>query len=65
MKPIPFSGMLCSPMNIEKDGEFRIKGTMNVPNNGHPSIVRYENFACKEERDQRFVVITRLLKETR
>jgi hypothetical protein len=65
MKPIPFSGMLCSPMNIEKDGEFRIKGTVNVPNNTHPPVIRYENFACSAERDKRFDAITKLLKETR
>lgn len=64
MKPIPFSGMLCSPMDIQKDGEFRIRGTINVLNNTHPAIHRFENFPSPEERDKRYNMIMNLLKET-
>lgn len=63
MKPIPFSGMLCNPMDVQKDGEFRIKGIINVPNNTHPPVIRYENFACSAERDVRYNMIMKLLKE--
>jgi hypothetical protein len=64
MKPIAFSGMMCSPINITKDGEFRIKGVINHAKD-HPEIVRYENFASTEERDKRFNMIVNLLKEER
>lgn len=63
MKPIAFSGMMCNPHDIQKDGDFRIKGVINPPNNLHPQIVRYENFASSAERDVRFEMITKLLKE--
>lgn len=65
MKPLPFSGMLCSPVDIQKDGEFKIKGIIRVADNSHPEIVRFEHFPCAEERDKRFNMIMNLLKEER
>lgn len=66
MKPIAFSGMLCYPNNLQKDGKFRIKGVIsNYADNSeknHPDIVRYENFASTEERDKRYNLIVNLLK---
>lgn len=63
MKPIPFSGMMCRPVDISKEGDFKIKGVINTANNSHPQIVRYEHFPCAEERDKRFEMVTKLLKE--
>lgn len=63
MKQIPFSGMLCHPTDIEKDGDFRIKGTVSAHNNSHMPIVRYEYFPCSEERDKRYKMIMNLLKD--
>ena len=63
MKPIPFSGMMCLPHEIVKEGDFKIKGTLSRGKN-HPSIVRYEHFASPSERDARYNMITKLLKET-
>jgi hypothetical protein len=63
MKPIPFSGMMCYPTDIQKEGDFKIRGTINVPNNTHPQIVRYEHFASPIERDTRYNMLTKLLKE--
>lgn len=62
MKTIPFSGMLCNPMDVQKDGDFRIKGVINVPNDTHPPIIRYENFPSTEERDKRYNAILNLLR---
>lgn len=63
MKPIAFSGMMCNPQDIEKDGQFRIKGVINHAKHNHPPIVRYENFASSAERDTRYNMIMNLLKE--
>lgn len=63
MKPIAFSGMKCHPLNIQKDGNFRIKGVITIKNDNHPEIVRYENFASTQERDTRYNMIMNLLKE--
>ena len=65
MRPIPFSGMMCAPENIEKEGDFKIKGIINVATNNHPQIVRYEYFASLEERNKRYNMIMNLLKEER
>lgn len=64
MKLIPFSGMLCHPLDIEKDGDFKIKGTITRAID-QPAIVRYEYFASKEERDNKYELIVNLLKEDR
>jgi hypothetical protein len=64
MKPIAFSGMMCNPKDIEKEGEFKIKGVINPARADHPQIVRYEHFPSSAERDKRFEMITKLLKET-
>jgi hypothetical protein len=63
MKPIPFSGMMCNPKDIQKEGEFKIKGVINLVTHNHPQIIRYEHFPSSEERDKRFEMITKLLKE--
>jgi hypothetical protein len=60
MKPIPFSGMMCLPHDIQKDGDFKIKGTLSRPNT--PLLVRYEHFASIQERDKRYNMIVNLLK---
>ena len=65
MKPIPFSGILCAPDDIQKEGDFKIKGVINTPNNAHPQILRYEHFPSTEERDKRYNMIMNLLKEER
>lgn len=65
MKPIPFSGMQCNAVDISKDGDFRIKGVIRIADNTHPEIVRYEHFPSIQERDKRFEMITKLLKEDR
>jgi hypothetical protein len=55
MRQIAFSGMWCSPQNIVKDGDFRIRGTMSPPlMKNHPPIHRYENFPSVAERDKRY-----------
>ena len=64
MKPIPFSGMMCRPADIQKEGNFKIKGIINCANNNHPAIVRYEHFPSSDERDKRYNMIMNLLKET-
>jgi hypothetical protein len=63
MKPIAFSGMMCNPIDIQKEGDFKIKGTINVAKNNHPQIVRYEHFPSSEERDKRYNLIMNLLNE--
>jgi hypothetical protein len=65
MKPIPFSGMMCNPQNITKEGHFKIKGVIRPSDNTHPEIVRYEHFPSSEERDKRYNMIVNLLKEGR
>lgn len=65
MKPIPFSGMMCNPRDISKEGDFKIKGVINVGEYNHPQIVRYEHFPCVEERDKRYNMLLNLLKEER
>ena len=65
MKPIPFSGMMCNPLDIQKDGQFRIKGVMRVADNSHPEIARYEYFPATYQRDERFEAIKRLRKGDR
>ena len=62
MKLIKFSGMLCRPVNLTKDGDFKIKGVMNHAKD-QPELVRYEHFACKEERDKKYDLLVNLLKE--
>jgi hypothetical protein len=62
MKLIPFSGMMCHPLEIVKDGDFRIKGTISRAIN-EPALVRYEYFACIQERDQKYNLLVNLLKE--
>ncbi len=62
MKLVAFSGMLCRPLNIQKDGEFKIRGVMNHAKD-LPELVRYEHFACKEERDKKFDLLVNKLKE--
>lgn len=64
MRPIPFSGMMCAPENIEKEGDFKIRGRISTGKEC-PSIDRFEFFACKEERDLRFNLIMNMLKEGR
>ena len=64
MRPIPFSGMMCHPFDIQKDGDFKIKGTVSRAKD-QPELVRYEHFPCKAERDKRYDVIMNLLKEHR
>lgn len=61
MKPIPFSGMLCLPQEIQKDGDFKIKGTLSRAKDA-PPLVRYEHFASTLERDKRYNMIVNLLK---
>ena len=61
MKQIPFGGMLCNPINITKEGDFKIKGV--ISNNGSQEIARYEYFASMDERDKRYNMIMNLLKE--
>lgn len=61
MKMIKFSGMLCSPFQIMKDGDFKIKGIMHNAKD-HPPVMRYEHFACKEERDKKYDILVNLLK---
>lgn len=63
MKSIAFSGMMCNPKDIEKEGDFKIKGIINLGTHNHPPIVRYEHFPCAEERDKRYNMIMNLLKE--
>lgn len=65
MKPIAFSGMMCRPQDVTKEGEFKIKGVITPANNLHPEIVRYEHFPSSEERNKRYEMITKLLKENR
>lgn len=65
MKPIAFSGMMCHPKDIQKEGDFKIKGVINDAKHNHPQIVRYESFASTQERDARYEMIMKLLKETR
>lgn len=67
MKQIPFSGMMCHPTEITKDGDFKIKALLS-PINRHPEIppiVRYEHFPCIAERDKRYDMLLNLLKEGR
>ena len=64
MKLIKFSGMLCRPIDIIKDGDFRIKGIMNRAKD-LPECIRYEYFASKDERDKRYNMLVNLLKEER
>ena len=64
MRPIAFSGMMCAPHDIQKEGDFKIKGIINDEKHNHPQIVRYEHFPSKFERDKRFDLIMNLLKET-
>lgn len=54
--------MMCRPVDIQKEGDFKIKGIMNKAKD-IPELVRYEYFTCKEERDKKFDLITRLLRE--
>ena len=63
MKPIAFSGMMCRPVDITKEGEFRIKAAFNVPDLSHPEIVRYEHFPSRGERDDRYNAIMKLLRD--
>lgn len=65
MRPIAFSGMMCAPKDIVKDGDFRIKGIIHHGNHLHPPIERLEYFASSYERDKRYNMIMNLLKETR
>lgn len=58
MNRIPFSGMMCSPENIQKEGDFKIVGKVGA-------IMRAEYFPSKDERDRRFELVTKLLKEER
>lgn len=62
MKLIPFSGMMCHPLEITKDGDFKIKGMISRAID-QPALIRYEHFACKEERDRKYELIVKLLKE--
>ena len=64
MRPVPFSGMMCQPSDIEKDGDFKIKGRISTGSDC-PPIDRCEFFACKEERDLRYNLIMNMLKEGR
>jgi len=62
MIQIPFSGMMCLPQDVQKDGDFKIKGTLSRSKD-QPPIVRYEYFGSTLERDKRFDMLTKLLKE--
>lgn len=59
MKPIAFSGMMCNPIDIQKEGDYRIKGIINRAKD-MPELVRFEYFANKYERDKRFDHIMKL-----
>lgn len=67
MKLIPFSGMMCYPHELEKDGDFRIKGKLSKTNRSPeiPPIERYEYFPSVMERDKRYNMLVNLLKEDR
>jgi hypothetical protein len=60
MNAIPFSGMLCYPAEIVKEGDFKIKGTLSRATN-MPPLVRYEYFGSILERDQRYNVLMNLI----
>jgi len=62
MKPIAFSGMMCHPTDIQKEGDFKIKGTVSRAKD-QPVLVRYEYFPCKEQRDKRYDVLLNLIKD--
>jgi hypothetical protein len=64
MRPIPFSGMMCNPKDIQKEGDFKIKGIVNIERPDTPPIIRYEHFPSTAERDIRYNLLTKLLKET-
>jgi hypothetical protein len=53
MKFIGFGGIWCSPEQITKDGDFKIKGVLSKHPN-HPEVARYEHFASTRERDIRY-----------
>ncbi len=65
MKLIPFSGMMCYPHEIEKEGDFKIKVTLSKINRHQdmPPIVRYEYFPSIIERNKRYDMLVNLLKE--
>lgn len=64
MRQIAFSGMWCSPHGVEKDGDFRIRGTMSPPGAiGVPAMYRYEYFASRDERDVRYRQVMRQLED--
>lgn len=62
MKQIVFSGVLCLPEDVEKDGNFKIRGRLSSPKLvNHPPVYRYEQFATTRERDMRYTQIMRQL----
>ncbi len=65
MRQIAFSGMWCSPTEIQKDGDFKIRGTMSTSRmTDHPPIIRYEHFASPAERDVRYNHIMKHLEDS-